>query len=85
MSQWGGPGDRTGNYFALPGTPALGLEFIPHGRVETLYEATTSVQALRSTAASVTDSWSIPSWNIDVPGGGLQYFVPQKNLMRQQR
>lgn len=82
MNQHGFPGDPKGNYFALPGTPAKGLGIYPHGRLERFYEATADFKALRSIAADVTDTWSIPNWAIDVPGGNTQFFVPQKGLMQ---
>jgi hypothetical protein len=82
LSQYGFPGDPTGNYFAYPGTPALGLGIYPHGRVQSLYQATADLSGLKSTAAAVTDTWSVPSWAIDVPGGQTQLFVPNKGGMQ---
>jgi hypothetical protein len=82
MSQHSFPGDPTGNYFGLPGTPANGFGIYPRGRVESFYRATTEVQALRSTAANVTDTWSVPGWAIDVSGGNRQFFVPQNQSMQ---
>jgi RHS repeat-associated protein len=82
LSQHGFPGDPIGNYFANPGTPALGLGIYPRGRVQSFYQATTDLPGLRSTAASVTDTWSVPGWGIDVPGGGTQIFIPNKGGMQ---
>lgn len=82
LSQHAFPGDPTGNYFANAGTPAMGLGIYPHGRAESFHRATSDVPALHSTAASMTDTWSVPGWAIDVPGGNQQLFIPNKGAMQ---
>jgi hypothetical protein len=82
LNQHGFPGDPTGNYFAIPGTPAKGSGIYPHGRLERFYQATTDMRALQTIAADITDTWSVPGWAIDVPGGNRQLFVPQKAYMQ---
>ncbi|UAA37573.1 hypothetical protein KIH87_12725 [Paraneptunicella aestuarii] len=71
-----------GNYFALPGTPGNTLGFYTSGRVATNYVTTSDVKALRSTAASTIDHWSMKSydWKIDAPGGGMQFFTTSKSF-----
>jgi RHS repeat-associated protein len=82
LNQHGFPSDPIGNYFSLPGTPAKGSGIYPHGRVERFYQTTMDLRALRSTAADITDTWSVPGWAIDVPGGKEQFFIPNNSLMR---
>ena len=76
MVQYSFPGEQVGNYFAAPGTAAGTLGIYPHGRASMNFIANRDVAALRSTASSTVDTWSVPGWDIDVPGGGTQIFVP---------
>jgi len=76
LVQFGFPGSDVGNYFASPGTPSTGLGIYPSGRVESVLEAVDDLRGLQSTAADITDTWSIPSWDIEVRGGNTQIFIP---------
>jgi len=70
------PGAPIGNYFAAVGTPGNTLGFYTGGRVPTVHTFSPDVRALQSTAADITDTWSVPGWSISAPGGGTQFFVP---------
>jgi hypothetical protein len=76
LVQFGFPGSDVGNYFARPGTQPVGLGIYPSGRVESVFEAVEDLRGLKSTAGDITDFWSIPGWNIEVPGGNTQIFIP---------
>jgi hypothetical protein len=77
-------GGRQGSYYAPTGTPAgqLGIssqaaqrqtgELVE--RVPTKYVLRQDVEVLKSTAARVTDTWSIPGKSVEAAGGGTQYF-----------
>ncbi|MCA1859153.1 hemagglutinin repeat-containing protein [Janthinobacterium sp. HSC-3S05] len=73
-------GGKMGNYFATPGTPAETIGINPAGRVPTLYTPTTAAPALRSTAADILDTWTVPSQPYMTQGGGIQFFVPNKGV-----
>lgn len=70
------PGAPTGNYFAPIGTPANSLGIYTGGRVAKIFTAGQDTSVLRSTAASVRNTWEVPTWSIDADGGGAQYFTP---------
>ena len=74
------PGNPTGNYFAPVGTPANTLGIYTSGLEGTGYSVSQSIIGLRSTAASTVDTWSMRGvgWNIQVQGGGAQYFIPNR-------
>ncbi len=74
---------KMGNYFTTVGTPAETIGINPAGRVPTLYTPTTAVTALRSTAADIIDTWTVPSQPYMTKGGGIQYFVPDKSVFAQ--
>ncbi|WP_260597600.1 polymorphic toxin type 46 domain-containing protein [Sphingomonas endolithica] len=88
VTQYQVPGGRQGNYYAPPGTPASKLGISPEGVSRTTgavvnktpltYTTTRDVQVLRSTAASVDDTWSVPGTTYRAEGGGTQYFVTDK-------
>lgn len=87
LSQWQVPGGPQGNYFAgAETTPSeLGISPVGHdpnlgavSKIQTDYISTRSTPALRSTAASVDDTWSSPYATAQTPGGGTQYFVPDQ-------
>jgi hypothetical protein len=73
---------NVGNYFALPGTPIDTLGIYPAGRSLGFFTPSESLSALRSTAADVIDKWTVPGQSYPVTGGGTQFFVPNKQLMR---
>jgi RHS repeat-associated protein len=70
------PGQPVGNYFAPVGTQANGLGIYTSGRVGSIFTATEDTTVLRSTAASVNNTWEVPGWNIQAPGGNTQLFSP---------
>lgn len=74
---------KMGNYFTTVGTPAETIGINPAGRVPTLYTPTTTVPALRSTAADILDTWTVPGEPYMAKGGGIQYFVPNKGVFVQ--
>ncbi len=78
LVQFNLPG-RTGNYFAPVGTPANKLGIYTSGLIESRYTFEASTPALRSTAASVVDDWSMggAEWQIQTSGGETQYFIPK--------
>ncbi|MDE2596468.1 MAG: PAAR domain-containing protein [Sphingomonadales bacterium] len=88
LTQYQVPGGRQGNYYAPPGTKATELGISPQGqsritgavenKVAAPYKTTSDVQVLKSTAAPITDTWSIPGQSIPTQGGGTQYFSGQK-------
>jgi hypothetical protein len=45
-------------------------------KTQTMYFVTEDVQALRSTAAAVEDTWSTPGQPFRTKGGAIQFFVP---------
>jgi filamentous hemagglutinin len=73
--QYGAPGSATGNYFAPIGTPASQLGINPAGKVPSLFAPSTDVVVLRSTAADIVDTWSVPSDPYSASGGATQYFT----------
>jgi RHS repeat-associated protein len=79
LTQYNLPG-RVGNYFAPAGTPANSLGIYTSGLVESSHTFGASTPALRSTAASVIDDWSMSGagWRIETGGGGTQFFAPNR-------
>jgi hypothetical protein len=59
LAQYQLPGGHRGNYFTEIGAPANKLGIYTSGLTENRYTVPQSVQALRSTAASVIDDWSV--------------------------
>jgi filamentous hemagglutinin len=76
LSQWNFPGGRVGNYFTDVGNGPGGLGVYTNGRVESVFQFNSSATALRSTAANISDTFSVPGLSIEAPGGGTQYFIP---------
>ncbi len=75
-------GDRIGNYFSIPGTPAEALGINPAGRTPTVFTPIESTPALKSIAKEIVDTWTDPSKPYPAKGGGTQYFVPRKDNMK---
>lgn len=69
------PGAPVGNYFAPVGTPAPRLGINPAGRVATDFMLNEPVRVLRSTAAPITDTWTMPGTAYKAEGGGTQFFT----------
>jgi len=88
VSQYQVPGGRQGNYYAPSGTQPTELGIAPQGvsrttgavvdKVPTAYTTTRDIPVLRSTAAPVKDTWSIPGTAVQTKGGGTQYFTTDK-------
>jgi filamentous hemagglutinin len=72
---------NVGNYFAPIGTPAASLGINPANRIPGLFTPSGATSALQSTAASVTDTWTVPGEPFVAEGGGTQLFVPNKSTM----
>jgi len=74
------PGAPVGNYFAPVGTPANTLGIYTSGLVGNVYTATEPITVLRSTSASITDTWSMQraGWQIQTQGGSIQFFAPNQ-------
>ena len=91
LSQWQTPGGRQGNYFAPANESPDRLGISPNAadasgnvisRTQTQYLSSEQTGALRSTAAPVNDTWSIPGQTVPTSGGGTQYFVPDPSVFR---
>jgi len=89
LSQWQTPGRSVGNYFAPARETPSSLGIAPNAQVpgvgvvpkqQVTYTSNGPVAALRSTAAPVKDTWSVPGSPVQTEGGGRQYFVPNPSL-----
>jgi hypothetical protein len=74
-------GGNKGNYFTEVGTAPETVGINPAGRVPGAFTPTEPIQALRSTAAPIVDTWTTPGQPYQTMGGGTQLFVPNKALM----
>lgn len=82
LLQWQAPGAPQGNYYAPLGTSTAQLGISPAAldpetgeivnRVATTYVTNNEVEVLKSTAAAVNDTWSIPGRVIVTEGKGVQ-------------
>lgn len=93
LEQWQVSGRNKGNYFALPGSHPSGLGIsataqdsngLIVSKSAKLYSANSASEdltALKSTANSVIDSWSIPGENIGTEGGLTQLYINDPNTM----
>lgn len=90
LTQYQAPGGSQGNYYAPKGTPASELGISPNGVNPATGEiipktsgnyvvGNDGVTVLRSTAAPVKDTWSVPGQSIQTDGGGTQYFTTSKD------
>lgn len=87
VSQWQVPGASQGNYYALPGTQPQQLGISPLGsdpvngqivdRAAVSYITNCEVEVLKTTAAPIADTWSIPGQAVATEGAGLQMFSSQ--------
>lgn len=92
VTQYQAPGQPQGTYYANPGTPAGQLGINPNSqssggvvpRDQSTYVVQEDVQVLRSTAASITDTWSVPGKPYVAEGGGIQYFTTSSNAFGKQ-
>lgn len=89
--QYQSPGNWQGNWYSLnKNTPPATLGINPEGKVrgtgkrvlkETkAYRLQEKTEALRSTAAPVLDTWSVPDEAFQTEGGAIQWFNTQKNI-----
>lgn len=74
LQQWQLPDRPTGHYFTDLGTPPEMLGINPAGRVANVHVAPRDV-VLRSTAAPIVDTWTVPGQAFAAKGGGVQYFT----------
>jgi hypothetical protein len=89
VEQWQAPGGPQGNYYAAPGTPAERLGIAPSAldqasgkivdKVSTTYVTNREVEVLKSTAAAVKDTWSIPGQVIATEGKGVQMLSSESS------
>jgi len=80
--QWQLPGAPQGNYYAFPGTTPQQLGISPIAlnttdgtmvnKIPTAYITNSEVEVLKSTAAAVNDTWSIPGRALATQGKGTQ-------------
>ncbi len=74
---------RIGNYFAPVGTPANHLGINPAGRVPITFAPVKETEVLKSKAKEIVDTWTDPNKPYPAKGGGTQYFVPNKENLKQ--
>lgn len=74
---------RIGNYFAPVGTPANHLGINPAGRVPITFAPVKETEALKSKAREIVDTWTDPNKPYPAKGDGTQYFVPNKENLKQ--
>lgn len=80
VGQWQMPGGKVGNYFAPLGTEASQLGINPAGRVLGTYSPSEPVKVLRSTAAPIIDTWTVPGKPYSAQGGGTQFFTGKPSI-----
>lgn len=83
---------RQRNYYAIPPSRPTQLGISPQAvqrqtgvlvdRVSTRYVLTEDVEVLRSTAAAIGDTWSVPGKTIAAEDGGTQMFSAMKQVFR---
>jgi len=59
---------RVGNYFAPLGTQAEMLGINPAGRMPFVFSPSKPIPALQSTAARITDTWTVPGQPFNAAG-----------------
>lgn len=64
-----------GNYVTVPGTSANEVGVYSGNRVAVLLRANQDTFVLKSTAAGITDSWSVRGTAFPTTGGGPQYLT----------
>ena len=84
------PNGPQGSYYAPPNAPpsSLGISSKAKdwntGEIITkevnVYEANSRIRVLKSTAAKIDDTWSIPGKTITTTGGSDQFFTIEKKL-----
>jgi hypothetical protein len=77
VEQWVDPRRGVGNYFANSGTSASELGIYEGERVSRKFVVTADTPVLKSTAGSITDTWTAPPAAFPTRGGGTQYFTKQ--------
>jgi hypothetical protein len=87
VSQFQVPGNPQGMYYAPAGSTPSSLGISPQGlngagqvvdKVATPFVTQQDVRVLRSTAAGITDTWSVPGQAIKSAGGATQYVSADK-------
>jgi hypothetical protein len=80
MYQWVNPKQGVGRYFSYETVKPEKLGIYSGGRELKKFRVTGDVQVLRSTAAKIDDTWSLPGKVIPCEGGNTQVFVNNKAL-----
>lgn len=85
VNQYQIPGGAQGNYYAEPGISPTELGISQKAKdwktgnivakEVNVYETNAEVEVLRSTAAKIDDTWSIPNEVVKTCGGASQYFT----------
>ncbi|RMX06946.1 hypothetical protein EBQ34_15025 [Vandammella animalimorsus] len=90
LTQYQVPGSDQGNYYSLaidratPGSLGISPQAMERtsglivDKVPNFYIVDNPTEALRSTAASIQDTWSIPGRSIATQGGATQFYIPNK-------
>jgi hypothetical protein len=88
LEQWQVPGGDRGNYFAPAGQTPDQLGINPQAkawnqpgqpvmaREPTAHAVDPKTPYMQSTAAPISDEWSVPGERYDAPGGGAQQYMP---------
>lgn len=88
LGQIQGPGGRQGQYYAADGTRPTNIGIGDLGTTSTggvapkqsvLYSVPEGKPALRTTAASIDDTWSVKGLSQPSEGGATQYYIPDAN------
>ncbi|MGI9283268.1 MAG: polymorphic toxin type 46 domain-containing protein, partial [Endozoicomonas sp.] len=94
VHQYQVPGGPQGNYYAEPGIKPEKLGISDKAKdwntgeiivkEVNIYETENSVKILKSTAAEIDDTWSIPGETIRAEDGANQYFTMDRNSFKRQ-
>ncbi len=83
LDQWVDPGRGAGNYFSEPGTPASKLGIYQGERIQKSFVSAEDIQALKSTAAKIKDTWTTPGKSFQTEGGATQYFIKNPGILKE--
>lgn len=73
-----------GQVLGPDGRPIIGADGNPviADKVVTRWEVTEDIQVLQSTAAPISDTWSVPGQPYNASGGGIQMYMPDRSKFR---
>ncbi len=71
------------HYFSEPGTPASKLGIYQGERIQKSFVSTEDIQALKSTAAKIKDTWTVPGKSFQAEGGATQYFIKNPSILKE--